>query len=194
MISLSLEEIIANNTQVGLYIAGIVLYSFFIFRFYRFIARRDIFPLNLKEYTYEKHPIMKHTIKLINYVLEHLIVLPILVFFWFITLSTFIFLMSKQQDIGIVLTVSMAVVGAIRVTAYYDEELSRDLAKMLPFALLGVFIIDINYISISEVKGLINNISLFSDTILSYLILIVAIELVLRIIHGLFSKEEQKSG
>ena len=36
--------------------------------------------------------------------------------------------------------ISISVVTAVRVTAYIDEDLSRDIARILPFALLGLFI------------------------------------------------------
>ena len=36
----------------------------------------------------------------------------------------------------------MGLVAATRITAYYNEDLSRDMAKTIPFALLGIMIID----------------------------------------------------
>ena len=55
--------------------------------------------------------------------------------------------MMRNQEIQNILLVSIAVVSAVRITSYYSEELSRDLAKMLPFAMLGIFLIDLSYFS-----------------------------------------------
>jgi len=58
------------------------------------------------------------------------------VFFWFMVLSLLMIMISKVPDLGQIFQISIALVSVIRITAYYNEDLSRDLAKMLPFALL----------------------------------------------------------
>ena len=113
---------------------------------------------------------------------------PVFAFFWFMVLAVLLSFMSRDQQMENVMLVSMAIVGAIRVAAYYNEDLSRDLAKILPFAMLGIMLIDSSILaslstSVSNIRQIGNNIGLM----LYYLILIVAMEFVLRFIYVVMS-------
>ena len=65
-------------------------------------------------------------------------------FFWFKVIAVMPTFLARDQTFPDILLVSMAMVGAIRVSAYVTEDLSRDLAKILPFAVLGIFIINVS--------------------------------------------------
>jgi hypothetical protein len=80
----------------------------------------------------------------------------------------------------------MAVVGAIRVTSYYHEDLSRDLAKILPFALLGVFVIDLSYFTMDESMISLRRTIARINIILYYLGFIISLEFLLRITSPIF--------
>jgi len=86
----------------------------------------------------------------------------------------------------------VALIGVIRAMAYYDEDLSKDLAKMMPFALLGVFLVDISYFTLSNSIGAI--IQLFSlwELIVYYLIILILIEFVLRILYFIVKAFKRK--
>ena len=151
----ALEQFTVSEAQsvlwpVLMFILGVVAYSIFIFKFYRFIARKDIFKLNLKKYNQGNFGIIKKIFGLILYVVEYILLFPLFTVFWFITLTIFMTFLGKEQTIQNILLVSIVLVSAVRITAYYNEDLSRDLAKMLPFALLGVFMIDITYFSFNS--------------------------------------------
>ena len=75
---------------------------------------------------------------------------------------------------------------AVRVTSYYTEDLSRDLAKMLPFALLGIFLIDLLYFDIETTLGLLDKVGDHWEKIFYYWLFIVAMEFVLRITEPYF--------
>jgi len=77
--------------------------------------------------------------------------------------------------------VSVALIGAIRVTAYYNEDLSKDLAKMMPFALLGVFLLDISYFNYKEAFEILLQYPSAWRTALYYLCTIIGLEFILRI-------------
>ena len=76
---------------------------------------------------------------------KYLVLFPIVAFAWFIILTVLLTFLAKTRSLDLILLVSMSVLAAIGVTAYDNEDLSRGLSKMLPFALLGVFLIDISY-------------------------------------------------
>ena len=75
----------------------------------------------------------------------------------------------------------MAVLSAIRITAYYNEDLSRDLSKILPFALLAVFLIDLSYFSFSASIDALLLALLSWEIIIYYLGFVIALEFIMRI-------------
>ena len=77
----------------------------------------------------------------------------------------------------------MAIVGAIRVTAYYAADLSKDLAKMLPFTLLGIYLVDTSYLSFNQTLTMIWDIPSYFNILLYYFIFLVLLEVVLRILY-----------
>ncbi|MDP3882066.1 MAG: hypothetical protein Q8Q31_04295 [Nanoarchaeota archaeon] len=166
-----------------LFILGMVLYAVFIFKFYRFVAHRDVFKLNLAQYSRSAYPSIQKTFAVLLYILEHIIILPIITFFWFIVFSGILIFLSKETDPYRILLVAISLVGSIRVVSYYSEDLSRDLAKMLPFALLAIFLVDISYFSLERSLDVLSNIPSVWETMLYYLLFIVALELTLRIIY-----------
>ena len=161
-----------------LFVIGMVIYSVFVFKFYLFIAKRDIIEFNLKQYsTRARWAWLKKVVYLLLYIVEYILLFPIFVSVWFAVFSILLLLLSRQ-DISIILLISMAIVTTVRACSYYNEDLSKDLAKMLPFALLGVMLIDINFFSAeSLLLGIYKVPSLF-DTILYYLIFTIFIEFV----------------
>jgi len=177
-----------------IFIIGMVIYSLFIFKFYRFVARRDIFELNLQQYNKAEHPFLKKTFGSFLYLVEYLLVFPLFTFLWFAVMVVLIAFLAKEQTAQSVLLVSIAVVATVRVTSYYKEELSRDLAKMLPFALLGVFLVDISFFSFASSFTVVKQIPFLWKTIIYYLLFVIVLEFILRIVHsfvGLFRKKKK---
>ena len=64
--------------------------------------------------------------------------------------------------------------------AYYNEDLSRDLAKILPFAVLAIFLIDGSFFQISESLENLREVNNHRESILYYLLFLVAVEFALR--------------
>lgn len=163
-------------------VVGIVIYSLFIFKFYRFLARRDLLKLKLQHTKHGFGGFLAQTIRIFLYIIEHLVLVPVAVFFWYAVLAMLLLFLSRNEP-HLVLLAAMAIVGAVRVTSYYSEDLSRDLAKMIPFALLGVFIIEMNYSSIQEKLTMAKTLGVFFQEMIYYLIFAVGLEMVMRILH-----------
>ena len=124
-------------TPLALYSLGMAVYGVFIWHFYRFLARKDIFNFHTEKYMDKQGKLtFKGVIGFIFYFINYLILVPISTFFWFAVLAAFLLFMAKEQPLNQILLVSMAIIAATRITAYYNEDLSRDMAKMLPFTLL----------------------------------------------------------
>ena len=186
--SVSSAEAYSFLKPLTIFVVAISLYSVFIFKFYRSIARREIFTLNLEKSG--KWAKLKMGVSVLLYFTKHLVVYPLLIIFYFLVLVVFFAFLAKTQTIDTILLVSMSLVAAIRITAYYHEDLSRDLAKMVPFALLGIFLMDISYFSVSASMGMLAQIPSYWKTIFYYLLFIVGLELVLRIVYMIAHRGE----
>lgn len=180
--NLSLEEAIAASKSLTIFIIGMVVYSIFVFKFYKFIAKRDIFKLNLAAYSKSKWENLEDFLAFLLYVLEHLIIFPLFSFFWFLILSILLVFLS-ELSVASILTSAMAVVATIRISSYYKEELAVDIAKTLPLAILGIFLIDgLSTFNFNKAVEAIVVIPQIWKTILYYLIYIVSMEIFLRIL------------
>ena len=169
---------------VAIYVIGMALYAMFIFKFYRFVSARDMFGMDLSRYQESRFRWVRRILHVIMYIAKYLIVFPAFAFFWFAVLTLILSFLSKDRPITDVLLIALATVSAIRVAAYYSEDLSRDLAKILPFAVLGIFLIDASFFDISDSLDVLKEANVHRERILYYLLFLVAVEFVLRMLLG----------
>ena len=87
------------QTFVGLFLLVllVVLYSVFVWKFYRFIATKNLFGFNLNQYNKSEHPFFSKLIAGILYLIEYIIILPFLIFFWFTIFTLFLMFKRKTQ-------------------------------------------------------------------------------------------------
>lgn len=160
----------------------ISIYAVFVFKFYKFLARKNIIRLNLNQYNKSEHPFFTKIFAAMFYIIEYIIILPIITSFWFAILAIFLLVLSKSQDLSMILTISAALIAAVRLTSYISENLSQDLAKMLPFTLLGLFLIEPGFFSIPLLIQRITQIPSLITQIPYYIIFIIGLEFLMRII------------
>lgn len=165
----------------------ILIYAVFIWKFYRWIATKNLLELNLNKYNKSKHPTGAKMLAGAFYLLEYIVILPFLIFFWFLIFTLFLLLLTENLPVNTLLIISATVIAAIRMTAYYNEDLSKDLAKLVPFTLLGVSLINPTFFNVGRIISQLSEIPQFISHIVSYLIFIVALEIVLRIFEFIFS-------
>ncbi len=170
--------------NVGVYLGGICLYAVFIFHFYRFLASRDMFTFDLSRYEESRYRALRGILHFVLYIFKYIVVFPFFAFFWLAVLTAILAFLSKDRSFQEVFLVALAVVSAIRVTAYYHEDLSRDLAKILPFAVLGIFIIDASFFTVEESLAVLREARNNSETIFYYFVFLVSLEFLLRIVLG----------
>ena len=183
---LSLDEALQVLGPVALYALGMAIYAVFIFRFYRFIAARDMFNLDFSRHDDSRIPVLRDLMHLIGYVLKYVIVFPAFAFFWFAVLTLMLSFLSEGREMSDILLIALATVSTIRVCAYYDEDLSRDLAKILPFAVLAIFLIDTTFFDVQASLEVLRQARALSETIFYYLAFLVALEFGLRFVYGMF--------
>ena len=154
-----------------LYLAiSIAIYSILIWHFYRFIAKRDIFKITVK----------KH-VKTVAF-LKYGFLFPIVAVGFFTVFALMLLFLAKDLEIATVLSTSFAIIVAIRITAYYNEDLSKDVAKLLPLVLLGVFLVDPSYFRWSDIINKLNSLPQFFTVCIQFILLIMIVEWILRIV------------
>ena len=172
---------------VLVYILGMTVYAVFVFRFYRFVASRDMFQLNLAQHEKSRHSLARTFLDITLYIVEYIILFPVFAFFWFAILTAILTFLSKGNSFSDILLMALATVSAIRVSAYYNEDLSKDLAKILPFAVLAIFLIDASFFTISESVDILREAGGYTEKILYYLVFLIALEFALRLIFGVIT-------
>ena len=183
---LDLNEGLEMVRNVGIYIAGIGVYAIFIFHFYRFLSARDMFRFDLARYEQSRHRAIRGVLHFVMYLVKYIVVFPVFAFFWFAVLTIILAFLSKDRAFSEVLLVALATVSAIRLAAYYHEDLSRDLAKILPFAVLGIFIIDASFFTIEDSLAMLQDANNQREAIFYYFAFLVALEFIMRLIWGYF--------
>ncbi len=165
-----------------IHLVGLVLYSVFVFEFYRFIARKDIFTVRLEQYA-GVLSVLENAVRVVLYVGEYVVLFPLFTVAWFLVFTVLLALLGTGQGIDTLLLTSMTVVTAIRATAYYHESLSQDIAKMLPFALLGGFLVDGGQAaSVADIAAVITGLPGMWVTVVYYLVFLIVMEFLLRIL------------
>ena len=178
---LSVDRAFDLLSPVAIYILGMALYAVFVFKYYRFVAARDMFAVDLSKYAASRFRWMRIFLHIVMYVAKYLVLFPFFAFFWFAVLTLILTFLSKDRSFPDVLLMALVTISAIRVTAYYNEDLSRDLAKILPFAVLAIFLIDTSFFAISESLDMLKDTPDHAENILYYLLFLIAMEFVLRL-------------
>ena len=178
---LDLNEALELLQPAILFAIGVAIYAVLIFNLYRFMSKKDIFNLDFSRFEESGNPALKKTLHLIFYVAKYLLIFPLFAFFWFGVLVVMVAFLSKTKEVEDLLLIAMAVLISVRVTSYYTENLSRDVAKMLPFALLGIFLIDLRYFDLSASTELLNRVGAEWKSIFYYWVFVILLEFILRV-------------
>ena len=183
---LVLDDVLRVLVPVAIYVLGMAIYAIFIFKFYRFIAGRDIFNIDLSRNDASSVPVLRDFFALIWYVIRFIVLFPAFAFFWFAILTVMLAFLSEGRELSQILIIALATVSAVRVCAYYDEDLSRDLAKILPFAVLSFLLVNASPLDVSASLAVLREAGSQWLTIFYYWVFLIALEFALRIIYGVF--------
>jgi len=176
-----------NFINMFLLVIVITLFCMFVWKIYNITSKKNIFDLNLGQYNRASHPFLEKFLSGVFYILEYIVIFPIFVFFWFSVFTLFLMFLTKGLEMHTIIMISATIVMAIRATAYYKEALSKDLAKLLPFTLLGVAITQKGFFNFEEIFTRFSQIPMFLGDIWSYLAIIVVLEIILRVFDSVFS-------
>lgn len=170
----------------------VVIYSVMVWRFYQFVAKKNPLGLNLNEkYKPNEHSFGTRLVVSGLYFLEYVLILPLLIFVIFGVFTLFLIILSSSQEVSQILIISATVIASIRITAYYREGLSQEIAKILPFMLLAVAVLNpATFAQIEYVEKIISqliDIPNFLSQIWNYLLFIILIEILLMFFDTIFS-------
>ena len=157
---------------------GMVAYGVFVWHFYRLIAKREIVSLTLQKYQTGGRKLTS----IILYFARYVVVFPLVVTAWFFAYSLFMFFLAPDIDPDFVFLIVISLVVAIRIAAYYKEDLSKDLAKMIPFSLLGIFLVNNTMFTIDQFVGRLDDFIPFVGTIAAFVLYAIGIEAALRVL------------
>lgn len=169
-----------------MYSVFIAIYAVFVWKFYRFLASRDIIELNLKQYNYSQRPGLEKFFAFLLFIAEYLIILPFMVLFWFTILSLFLLILAENQSASIVLTISAAIIASTRITCYISEELSKDLAKTLPFLVLATYILNPSFFQSVDIFSRILEAGSLLSQIFKFILFIFLMELLSRFVYSIY--------
>ena len=183
--NLSLQEAWPIIKPLIYFIIAMVAYCVFVFKFYTFMARKNIFELNLYQYNKVAHAGLKKFLEVIFYLVEYIILFPIFTLVWVLVISALLYFMSENTALATVMLGSVAVVATVRITAYFSEQLSRDVAKLLPFGLLAFVLTKISAFSLPHYSAFLEQLPEIWKIGLYYLIFIIILEFIFRILYSL---------
>jgi hypothetical protein len=166
-------------------IIAIAVYSGFVFMFYRILAKKDLLTLDLSKYADDFGGKVKKYLRSVLFVIQYVVIVPVLIAFWTLVLAVILTLLSDSTDHARNALIATSVVGAVRILAYWTEDLSRDVAKMLPFAVLGVYLVSSTSVQWNEFRELLESLPELAKSFFSSLVLLAILETLLRIVSTL---------
>ncbi len=174
---------------LGVFISAvlIVIYSLFIWKLHKFIAAKNIFNLDLHKYNKLEHATTTKLLAGVLYMLEYIVILPFIIFFWFAIFTIFLILFTEGIEVSALLLVSAVIISAIRITAYIKEDIAIEVAKLLPFNLLAIAIITSDLFDVTKILNQLTQIPSFLSSIIIYLLFIIILESILRFFDFIFS-------
>ena len=192
----ALPEFVQGAINLFLLVLLIVIYSIIIWHGYRFIARKDPLRLNLNKHNNVEQNFVSKLKKSFFYFIEYLLISPLIIFAGFSVFTVLLTVLTETSNPNSILIASAAVIGAIRMTAYYKEDLSKELAKFLPFTLLAISVLNLGIFNAEKIITHLNQIPSLFNQIIYYLLFIIILETILRFfdfIFSLFGLEEIES-
>ena len=189
---LDLERAYDQLEPVVIFIIGMTVFALFVFKFYRFVSSKDVFVLDISRYEQSKFKAARVFLHATLYATKYLFIFPLVAFFWFAAITLMLSFLATDQGSATsfqnILLVAMTVVGIIRVCAYIAEDLARDLAKMLPFAVLAFLILDLSSFEAADSLEVLKQADDNREIIFYYLGATIALEFALRFLSAVIDK------
>jgi len=179
------QDFVSTMVPVAMFVVILTIYSILIWHFYRSVSKRDIFSIDPKKFKYEGA--FGKFFDVILYLFKYTLIYPLLTFVFFFGYAVLLIFLSKSLDVNSILLTSISLISAIRVAAYYNEDLSKDLAKLFPFVMLAIFLLDPSFFSIEQIIQKIFELPNFFILGLRFILFVILLEWFLRIFYSIYS-------
>ncbi len=189
----SLYPTLQSFVTLFILVVMILVYAIFVWKLRKFISKKNIFNFDLNKYNRSENSVLVKIIASAFYLLEYVLIIPFIVFFWFAVFTFFlIFLVKETITVDKIFLISAVAVASIRICSYipkYGENLAVELAKILPFTFLGIAVFEPDmFIGLASRLSLrISQLPMFFSGMLVYLAFIVILEVILRFFEFAFS-------
>ncbi len=183
----SVPPFLGHFFNLAILVILVFLYALVIWKGYRILAKKDILELNLNQYNKTEHPFFTKLLAGVFYFVEYILILPLMIFISFGVFTILLIFLTENLNVSTLLLISAVIISAIRMCAYYNEDISRELAKILPFMLLAVSILNPKFFDITRIITQFTQIPEFLSNIAIYLLFIVLLEIFLRVVDFIFS-------
>lgn len=168
-----------NFLRIIIFTFSILFYGIIIWKFYTSLAKKDLFAARINQYM-SKWQKLGH---IFGMIIKYTFVFPVYTFLWFIVISLFLITLAKSLVIEDVFFVSIVLISSTRAAAYYNESLAGDMGKIIPLAILGLFIVDPAFFSVEVISQRVNQLIGFFPGILIFLVFTILLEWTLRILY-----------
>jgi hypothetical protein len=168
----------------------VFFYSLFIWKGYKYIAKKNLIELNLNQYNKVAHPFLAKTLAGVFYLIEYILIAPLIIFISFVFFTAFLILLNESAQITSIILVAATIIAVIRMASYLPkkgEELSRDLAKMLPFMILAIAMLNPGFFNFQRIITNFQQIPPLLNQIFLYLAFIIVLEIIMRLFEFVFS-------
>ena len=95
---LNLNDAMDLLSDVAVYVVGMALYAVFVFNFYRFLAAKNMFQIDLSRYEQSRFRLVRRLLHVFFYVVKYIILFPFFAFFWFAVLTLILTFLSKDRS------------------------------------------------------------------------------------------------
>ncbi len=172
-----------------LFLGGMVLYALFIYAFYEKVSRKLIFSYEFRDVRGAKHPRLIRFMSVVEYGFKFVFLTPLFLFVWFVIITALLLLMNPDLPLQEGMLLGMSMLATIRIVSYIRSNLAEDLAKILPLAMLALFLVDRNVIVVTDflqdAKSLPANLGILAV----YFGFMVLLELFLRVVDAIINRE-----
>ena len=172
------------SSTVVLFLAIFIMWYFY----HKQLSKKDLFDI----------PKIDSNSKFVNFInrfvyfLKYILIFPLYSFIWFLIFSFLLVLIAKARPIGEIMFFGIVIVSVTRIAAYVSPKLAEDMAKLLPWALIIVFLTDPTSITIESIKISFNNFVQEIPNVAKYLIFITFVEWSLRIGNWAIGSNKKK--
>jgi hypothetical protein len=164
----------------------ILFYCLIIWKSYSFISNKDLIELNLKKYNKSNSPFLSNFLALIFYFVEYIILGSNNYLVYFVLFSFFYIFTQRWiknwTNFNVFCSDNLL---RLEYSSYFLLKilnLSKDVAKTIPFVLLTVLLLNPQSIAEKNILSSILEIPLFFSYIFVYIVFISACEIILRIL------------